>query len=188
MHQIEPYWNWRNLYTAEHDEASPFYGREYSEFYFSDHVYNHYIHPQWDSIDSETLFIKILYTDYEEKFTIIECLGEWNDALHNDIMHLKRNVIDVLIDEGINQFILIGENVLTFHSSDDSYYEEWFEDIEEGWIALINFRDHVLQDFSDIGIDQYFVQGGSLNEIAWRTFRPLAFYQKVEQYVQRRIL
>jgi len=43
-------------------------------------------------------------------------------------MHLKRNVIDVLVGERINKFILIGENVLNFHGSDDSYYEEWFED------------------------------------------------------------
>jgi len=28
------------------------------------------------------------------------------------------------------QFILIGENVLNFHSSDDCYYEEWFQDVE----------------------------------------------------------
>jgi hypothetical protein len=35
MHDIEPYYNWRYLYTAETDERSPFYGREYSEFEFS---------------------------------------------------------------------------------------------------------------------------------------------------------
>jgi len=187
MHQIEPYWNWRNLYTSEEDELSPFYGREYSEFFFTDHVYDHYIHPQWDNIESETLYVKVIYVDYDEKFTIIELIGEWNDAVHNDIMHLKRNLIDEQIESGIDKFILIGENVLTFYSSDDSYYEEWFEEAEDGWIALINFREHVLNEFADIGIDQFFVQGGQLNEINWRTYRPLAFYQKVEQCVQRRI-
>ncbi len=187
MHAIEPYWNWRNLYMAEDDPISPFYGREYSEFYFSDHVYDHYIHPQWDNIGSSTLFMKLLYTEYDEGFCIIELIGEWNDCLYNDVMFLKRNIIDVLIDNGINKFILIGENVLNFHPSDDSYYEEWFDDVEDGWIAMVNFRDHIMQDFSECGIDSYFVLGGSLSEFDWRTHRPLAFYQKVEQYVQKRI-
>ena len=187
MHAIEPYWNWRDLYMAEDDDLSPFYGNEYSEFYFSDHVYDHYIHPQWDNIGSSTLFMKLLYTDYDEAFCVIELIGEWNDCLYNDVMFLKRNIIDLLIDNGINKFILIGENVLNFHASDDSYYEEWFEDVEDGWIALINFRDHILQDFSYNGIDNYFVLGGKLSEIDWRTYRPQAFFQKVEQYVSKRI-
>jgi hypothetical protein len=47
-------------------------------------------------------------------------------------MHFKRNVIDQMVGNGINQFILIGENVMNFHGSDDCYYEEWFEDVEDG--------------------------------------------------------
>ena len=38
MHTLEPYWKWRDYYTAEEDEKSPFYGREYSEFEFSDKI------------------------------------------------------------------------------------------------------------------------------------------------------
>ncbi len=187
MHSIEPYWNWRNLYTAEEDERSPFWGREYSEFEFSDAIYNHVIHPQWDNIGSQTLFIKILYTDYHEGYTIIEMMGEWNDTLYNDIMFLKRNIIDLMIDEGINKFILIGENVLNFHSSDDCYYEEWFDDVEDGWIALINFRDHVLHEFEAADIDQYYVLGGKLNAQRWRTLLPEQFYAGISNLVQRRI-
>jgi hypothetical protein len=41
MHEIEPYFNWRHLYTAEEDENSPFFGREYSEFEYSNTVYNY---------------------------------------------------------------------------------------------------------------------------------------------------
>ena len=63
MHSIEPYYHWRNLYIASEDDASPFYGREYSEFEFENKVYNFLIHPQWDSIGSETLFIKIKKTE-----------------------------------------------------------------------------------------------------------------------------
>ena len=187
MHSLEPYYNWRNLYIASEDPQSPFYDREYSEFEFTDQIYNFYIHPQWDNIGSPTLFIKILFTDYDEGYTIIELIGEWNDALNNDIMTLKRDIIELLDYEGINKYILIGENVLNFHSSDDCYYEEWFDDVENGWIALINFREHVIDEFKEANIDNYFVLGGDLQEISWRTYRPIQFYQKIESYVQKRL-
>ena len=96
MHTIEPYYNWRHLYIASEDSESPFYGREYSEFEYVNTIYNFYIHPQWDDIGSETLYIKILFVDYEEKYAIIELIGEWNDAINNDIMLLKRDFIDEL--------------------------------------------------------------------------------------------
>jgi len=82
MHTIEPFFLWRDDYIASEDEKSPFFGREYSEFYFDKKIYNFLLHPQWDDIGSETLFVKILYVDYESKFAIIECLGEWNDTLN----------------------------------------------------------------------------------------------------------
>src|SRR5205085_4382275 len=135
--------NWQHLYTASEDPGSPFYGREYSEFEFSNTIYNFYIHPQWDDIGSETLYIKVLFVDYDEKYAIIEFIGEWNDAINNDVMLLKRDIIDELIFCGIKKFILIGENVLNFHYSDECYYEEWFDDIgEEGCIVFLNFREH----------------------------------------------
>jgi hypothetical protein len=102
-------------------------------------------------------------------------------------MFLKRNIIDVLVDEGVSQFILIGENVLNFHTSDDSYYEEWFEDIEEGWIAFINFHEHVLSDFAEANIDYYITSGGKLNDLNWRTYLPPQLYEKVEKMVMKRI-
>lgn len=187
MHDIEPHYNWRPLYTAEEDERSPFFGREYSEFEFTNQVYNYLLHPQWDEFGSTTLFIKILFTDYEEGFTIIEMIGEWNDAINNDIMILKRDIVDLLLHEGVNKFILIGENVLNFHYSDDSYYEEWFEDVEDGWIALLNFRDHVLEEMKRARIDYYLVSGGSLEEIAWRTITPAELFSSVSTLVQKRI-
>jgi hypothetical protein len=187
MHTLEPYYNWRHLYTAEEDEYSPFFGREYSEFEFTDSIYDHYIHPQWDNMGSPTLFIKILFADYDERFAIIEMIGEWNDCINNDIMFLKRDIVEHLMKNGINKFILMGENVLNFHSSDDCYYEEWFEEAGEGWIALLNFRKHVLDEFKRANIDSYFVMGGNLNDIAWRTGAPLQLFQKVEQLVNKRI-
>ena len=107
MHSIEPYYHWRNLYISSEDEYSTFYGREYSEFEFENKIYNYYIHPQWDYIGSKTLYLKILFNDYDEGYSIIELIGEWNDTIENDIMILKRDVIDPLIQMDIKKFILI---------------------------------------------------------------------------------
>ncbi len=187
MHEIEPYYNWRHLYTAEEDIRSPFYEREYSEFEFSNSIYNYVIHPQWDDIGSPTLFIKILYAEYEERFAIIEMIGEWNDCINNDIMTLKRDIIEKLMACGINKFILIGENVLNFHGSDDCYYEEWCDELEDGWIALLNFREHVLKEFAKERIGHYFISGGPLAEMSWRTLTPLQLFQLVERQAARQL-
>jgi len=175
------------LYTAEEDPLSPFYEREYSETYYTDQIYNHYIHPQWDNIDSPTLFIKILFVEYDEGFAIIELFGEWNDCLHNDIMFLKREVIEFLLAEGVNKFILIGENVLNFHYSDDCYYEEWFEEVDDGWIAMLNYRDHVIDEFKQANIDSFFLLGGQLNQVDWRVYTPVDLFKKIENQVIKRI-
>jgi hypothetical protein len=31
----------------------------------------------------------VLLADYEEKYAVIEMIGEWNDAIENDIMELN---------------------------------------------------------------------------------------------------
>lgn len=187
MHDIEPYWSWRNYYIASEDERSPFYQREYSEFEFTHAVYNYLIHPQWDYIGSPTLYIKILYADYDLSFCVIEFIGEWNDCIHNDIMFLKRNIIESMVNEGIRKFILIGENVLNFHASDDCYYQEWFEDVEDGWIAAVNFRRHVIKEFETQNIDYYLAFGGELNNMNWRTFTPFQLIEKVESLMIKRL-
>lgn len=188
MHTIEPYYNWQHLYIASEDERSPFYEREYSEFEFTNTIYNHLIHPQWDDIGSSTLYIKILNIDYDDSYAIIELLGEWNDCINNDIMILKRDIIEKIMSFGIKKFILIGENILDFHSSDDCYYEEWFEEVEDGWIAFVNFREHVLKEFQGQNIDYYVAFGGPLNEIPWRPLTPLQLFQVVEKFVQKRLV
>lgn len=187
MHSIEPYFNWRHSYIASEDELSPFYNRVYSEFEFVDSVYNYLIHPQWDNFGSRTLFVKILFADYDDGFAILEFIGEWNDAIENDIMTLKRNLLEEIMLRGVNKFILIGENVLNFHYSDDCYYEELFDDVEEGWIAMVNFHDHVIAEFEKARIDHYFVMGGDLEDIEWRTYTPGQFYERVSDLVTRRI-
>ena len=187
MHTIEPYFNWQHAYIASEDERSPFYEREYSEFEFNNTIYDHLIHPQWDDIGSPTLYLKILYVDYDDSYAIIELLGEWNDCIYNDIMLLKRDIIEKLMSHAVKKFILIGENVLNFHASDDCYYEEWFEEVEDGWIAFLNFRKHVLDEFQHANIDYYIVSGGQLNDIGWRTSTPQLLFEKVEHFVQKRI-
>jgi len=189
MHQLEPFYNWRIHYTTEDDPGSPFFEEQYDEFQYSTEIYGFYIHPQWDSIGSKTLYIKVLFADYERGAAIIEFIGEWNDILYNDIMFLKRDLIDIMIGQGIHKFVLLGENVLNFHASEDDYYEEWFDEIVEhdGYIALLNFRDHVLEDMSEANIDSYFLLGGKLNDISWRTQTPDKLLDTIDSLVQKRL-
>ena len=187
MHNIEPYFNWRHLYKASDDSQSPFHGYFNSEVYFTDQIYDHIIHPQWDSIGCETLFLKVLYVDYIMGYCVIEFLGEWNDAVHNDIMRLKRDLVDEMIPLGIDKYILIGENILNFHADITDYYEEWFEEVPNGWMAFLNLREHVVQELSAYGIDQYFILGGGLDHLEWRTKKPDLLYAKLLSVVTRRL-
>ncbi|MFO7827561.1 MAG: hypothetical protein R6V23_02965 [Bacteroidales bacterium] len=187
MHLLEPFYSWRKYYIASEDERSPFYGRVYSEFEFTNAIYNYLIHPQWDNFGSETLYLKILFTDYEKGFTIIEFLGEWNDTLYNDIMFLKREIIDHLVSVGIDKFILIGENILNFHSSDDSYYEEWFDDIEEGWIVGINFQNHVKNEFINENIDYYIAFSEEYDNLNWRSHSPQKLFEIIHERMKKRL-
>jgi hypothetical protein len=184
VQDIEPYYNWRHLYAAEEDELSPFFGRTYSEFEFSQTVYNYYIHPQWDDFGSKTLYLKILFVDYEQNYAIIELIGEWNDAIGNDIMFLRRDVTDFLYAKGINKFILIAENVLNFHSSDDSYYEEWIEQIQDdgGWVVIIDMPQQSQYDFRRARLTNYV----SLMDFPqWRTLKPELVFQQVDNWIMK---
>lgn len=187
MHDIEPHYNWRNYYIASEDERSPFYGREYSEFEFTDQIYNYLIHPQWDNMGSPTLFIKILYADYDLGFGVIELIGEWNDLLNNDIMFLKRDIVETMLGEGINKYVLVGENVLNFHYSDDCYYEEWFDEVEDGWIVGLNFREHVVEDMRVANIDYYIDFGGEFGDMNWRTYAPHNLFHKIDSIISKRL-
>jgi hypothetical protein len=189
MQEIEPFFRWRDIYRSEDDSNSPFYEREYSEFEFSNQVYNYVIHPQWDEFGSPTLYVKIIFADYIKNFAVLELIGEWNDAINNDIMFLKREVVEVLNQAGISKFILVGENVLNFHGSDDSYYEEWFQDVEdeEGWIVALNFQEHVLEEFRKEILDYYLIFGGELDTFNWRKFNPIQLYSEVQKVINYRL-
>jgi hypothetical protein len=125
-----------------------------------------------------------LFADYELGFAILEMIGEWNDAVENDIMQLKRSVVDLMVAKGIVKFMLITENVLNFHSSDRDYYEEWSEDIKDdgGWIAAINMPEATQYDFRKSHIDHYISLIDSPN---WRTFQPGHFFQAIDNQMLR---
>ena len=186
MHEIEPFYNWRHIYIAEEDKRSPFFGRKYSEFTYSQTVYNYYIHPQWDEFGSRTLYLKIIYVDYERNFTIIELLGEWNDAIENDIMELKREVIDLLSKQGISKYILITEHVLNFHSSDKEYYQEWYDEVSEanGWIISLNMPEPTQYDFKKRKLNCFI---NLMEIIDWRIYKPYHLFKKIDAELQKRL-
>jgi hypothetical protein len=186
MHDIEPYSNWRHIYTAEEDERSPFFQKVYNEFEYTEVVYNYYIHPQWDYFGSPTLYIKLLMVDYELEYAVIEMMGEWNDAIGNDIKMFKDEILDFLYDQGIKKFILIAENVLNFHSSDDAYYEYLNEQLYDdgGWWLLLNLPETAQHDFLKTKIDRYLEQYQLPN---WRIYKPIHLYRLLSDYQQNRL-
>ena len=186
MHQLEPHFLWRHLYKAKNDPNSPFYRTEHSQFEYTNRIYNYAIHPQWDSFGSETLLLKVLFVDYEEKYAIIELIGEWNDCINNDVMMLKREVIDEMLDCGIEKFILLGENVLNFHGSDDSYYQEWWEDTPGGWVAFLHLRDHVINEMMQLGVDRYIsIPEDDEATWSWKTHKPEHLFRVVDKMMMR---
>ena len=186
MHNLEPFYNWRHIYVSEEDKNSPFFGKQYSEFEFTQTVYNYYIHPQWDNFGSSTLYLKILMVDYDEKYAIVEFIGEWNDAVENDIMTLKREVLEKIMRHLILRFILIGENVLNFHSGGNDYYEELYEDVSEnrGWVVALNLPEQTQYDFKKEHIDRYI----PLMEIAdWRSYKPFHLFKKIDNELMKKL-
>ncbi len=189
MHSIEPFYGWLDLYDSSNDEKSPFYGTQHSEFEYTNKVYNYFIHPQWASIGSETLYAKLLYADYEQGQCIIELIGEWNDCLLNDIMYLKRKIADKLLDHGIFKFVLCMDKVLNFHGIDSAYYEEWKEDLieEDGWVACVETQDHVMKEMHKYQLNHYLHLSEELNRINWRKLKPKLLFQKLEHIINRQI-
>lgn len=186
MQDLEPYYNWLHIYVSEEDERSPFYGIEHSQFEYTDTVYDHYIHPQWDYFGSRTLYVKVLMADYEDCYAIIEMIGEWNDAVENDIMNLKREVLENFMDQGIYKFILIAENVLNFHSGDKDYYEELYEELsdQDGWIVCLNMPEQTQYDFKKAKLNQLI----ELMQIDnWRIYKPYHLFKKIDNELSSRL-
>ena len=186
MQDLEPFYLWRELYIAAEDELSPLHGSIYSELEYSNTIYNYYIHPQWDMFGSSTLYLKILFADYEKQFAIIEFIGEWNDAIENDIMELKREVLEKFMLEGIYKFILIGENVLNYHSDGKDYYEELYDEVSEenGWVVCLNMPEQTQYDFKQARLNR-FVELMELEN--WRTYKPFHLFKKIDNELGARL-
>lgn len=185
MHDIEPYFKWRNKYRSDDDQLSPFFRKQYSEFAYTNKIYNYYIHPQWDEFGSNTLYLKIIFVEYDEGYAFIELIGEWNDCLHNDIMFLKREIIDRMLRHGIYRFVLLCDNVLNFHSGEDAYYEEWYEEVidEGGWICLLNTQSHVLSEMLAARLQYYLQLGHVYNDLEWHGKKPEFIIDAIENAI-----
>jgi hypothetical protein len=101
-------------------------------------------------------------------------------------MNFKREVIDRLIANGIRKFILVGENILNFHSSDDCYYEEWYEDVVEdgGWMVILGLPEQSRYDFTRAGVDRYLM----ITELdEWRTYSAVNLFTRLDNQVIKRL-
>ena len=119
---------------------------------------------------------------------MIELVGEWNDCIGNDIMFLKRDVVDHLIKKRINKFVLLCDNVLNYHGDDDCYYEEWYDDVKDdgGWICVINSYDHVLKEMEKYRLYYYMSMGQQYNEMTWRAQKPDFIVQAIEELMHQK--
>lgn len=126
--------------------------------------------------------MKLLFVDYDLRFAIIEVLGEWNDCITNDIMILKRDVIDQLINNGIYKFVIICENVLNYHAGEMDYYEEWVDDLldNNGWVSMLNLQPHVLSEMMDNKLEKY-CRIGEEYDMAWRGLKPKDIVGEIER-------
>ena len=76
---------------------------------------------------------------------------------------------------------------MTFHASESDYYQEWMEEIGDGWIACINFRDHVIKEFEQANLDYYLAFSERLNAFNWRVGSPLTLCDKIEELMIKRL-
>jgi hypothetical protein len=187
MHELRPHSGWENRYRATEDPRCPFYLEQGAPELGYHRMYDFVIHPEWDSVGCETLFVKQIFADYEQGYVVLELIGEWNDAVHNDVMEVKRRFADPLLAQGVDKFLLIADNLLNFHAGESDYYAEWAEETEGGWVVILNARDHVLQDLTDARLTRYVWAGERYRFGAWRAQDPLALCQGVDQMIQRQL-
>ena len=185
---VEPFYGWLHIYSHEMDERSPYHLAEHSLFEYDRKIYNFNAHPLWDVIDSENLLIKILFVQYEEGYAIIEMLGEWNDLFQNDFKLLCQRCLTHLVDEGVDKFILICENVFHVYLDADDYYQDFASEIEDGWMCLLRARPHVQQEFVSYGISPYFYWNFALDQLQWRKLKPWQLFEQVQEQYGRLLL
>lgn len=187
LRHIEPFYGWLHYYSHEKDQRSPFHEVEHNLFEFDRSVNHIPAHPLWDDFGSESLLVKILFADYQKHYAILELFGEWNDLYDNDFKLLAENCLSILIEEGINQIILICENVFHGYFESDDYYDALQEELEDGWMVAIRLREELQNEMIDFGINQYFFWSPLLDEAPWRTIKPPVLYKLVSSRLENLI-
>ena len=180
LRDIEPFYGWLELYSHEEDVYSPFHEVEHNLFYYDRSINHIPAHPLWDHIGSESLLVKILYANYDQGYAIIELFGEWNDLFDNDFKLLAENCLTYLMDNRINKFILICENVFNIYLEADDYYQAMEEELEEGWICTLRLRESVKEEMQAYGIAPYFYWNTELDAISWRKLKPFQLFQLID--------
>jgi hypothetical protein len=187
MHEIQPHYRWRDEYAAEEDPQSPLYEDAPKRRTFVPRLYNFVLNPEWDEFGSSTLYLKVLFADYDATYAMIELIGEWNDTLHNDVMLLKRRIIEPMLDAGVAKFVFFCEHLLNFHASqDDDYYAEWHEEVMDagGWIMFVNTRQHVEEEMQAARLHHYAHFGATFNDVFWRVHKPAHAFLLVEERLE----
>lgn len=69
---------------------------------------------------------------------------------------------------------------MNFHGSDDCYYEEWKDDVEDGAIYFINLLPHVYDEMKSMHIQNYVVFQKKNDQINWRKMNPMSLLEYLE--------
>lgn len=189
MVAIQPFYHWREYYDPELDRKSPFHYPRYQDTMQFSVSYNQVIHPEWEDIGSEGLFMKVLFADYYEGCAILEGMGDWNDCTDIDIKSILENLIHPLFQEGVSRFLLIGENILNFHGDYPDYYEEIRDLLEDdgGYFMLLNLRQHVIEEMKSHEVNHFTWMGEQMQLVNWRTMQPLHVVAAAEEKITKQL-
>jgi hypothetical protein len=102
-------------------------------------------------------------------------------------MYFKNEILDKLANKGIYKFIIAMDNVYNFHSDEDDYYMEFYEDISEynGFLCFINTFDHVAKEMERARLQYYINFGAHLNDIDWRIKSPHHVLKEIEKAMKK---
>jgi hypothetical protein len=114
-------------------------------------------------------------------------IGEWNDAIENDIMALKRDIIDVMMSNGINKFILIAEMCSIFTVATKTITRNGYEENEEsgGWVVVLNMSEAAQYDFQRRQLNRFIEL---INLPDWRIYKPYHLFKKIESTLNNRLV
>jgi hypothetical protein len=54
-------------------------------------------------------------------------------------------------------------------------------------MICINFRDHILKEFKQAGLDYFLISGGELNDFEWRKFSPGQVFGNISKIISKRL-